>query len=139
MASKTRGLDLRAQDALLVEGRKKGAVFQVVNCELIARDGKRLGGGTPLAGVVTGLSGRELILRYVRVPQVPDWQLAKLMEFEVDEISGQAGGSLSADYNLLPIANEMTGEDTVLLALAKDSHLEEQARTIETRKGSVEA
>ncbi|MCB9918505.1 MAG: pilus assembly protein PilM [Planctomycetes bacterium] len=139
MASKTRGLDLRAQDALLVEGRKKGAVFQVVGCELITRDGNRLSGGTPLAGVVTGLSGRELILRYVRVPQVPDWQLAKLMEFEVDEISGQAGGSLSADYNLLPIANEMTGEDTVLLALAKDSHLAEQARAVESRKGSVEA
>ena len=144
MGSSARGLDLRNQDALLVEGKKvggkkKGTSFQVGACEVLARDGQRLGGAATLGNVVTGLSGRELILRYVRVPQVPDWQLAKLMDFEVDEISGQAGGSLSADYNLLPVANEMTGEDTVLLALAKDSHLDGISSMLASRKGTVEA
>lgn len=139
MASKASGLDVRGDEALLVRGRKKGPAFQLTGCEIIDREGRRLGGGEPLGATVTGLTGRDLILRYVRVPQVPDWQLVKLMEFEVDEIATQAGGSLSADYNLLPLANEMTGEDTVLLALAKDSQLEELSSIVASRKGNLEA
>ena len=61
------------------------------------------------------------------------------MDFEVQEIATQAGGSLSADYNLLPVADEMTGEDTILLALAKDEALETLAARIASGQGRVEA
>lgn len=140
MANKASGLDVRGEEALLVRGRKKGAAFAVSGCELLGREGTRLASASEALGAtVTGLTGRDLILRYVRVPQVPDWQLAKLMEFEVEEIATQAGGSLSSDYNLLPVANAMTGEDTVLLALAKDSQLQELSATASSGGGKLEA
>ncbi|HLU39141.1 MAG TPA: hypothetical protein VK081_07130, partial [Planctomycetota bacterium] len=58
--------------------------------------------GIPLKGVVAGLGGRDMILRYTQVPPSPDWQLKNLMELELQDLQGQSGGELSADYNLLP-------------------------------------
>ncbi len=66
-----------------------------------------------------GLTGRDVVLRYTQVPPVPDWQLRQLMEFEINEMASQSGEELSADFNLVPVASEMSNDDTVLLALAK--------------------
>lgn len=140
MAAKATGIDLWREEAVVVRGRKKGALFQITGCERLAVQGSRLTGAVEALGpVVAGLTGRDLILKYTRVPQVPDWQLAKLMDFEVQEIASQAGGELSSDYNLLPTANEMTGEDTVLLALAKNETLDRTMAFVETVRGRVAA
>ncbi len=73
-----------------------------------------------LKGDVTcGLTGRDVVLRYTQVPPVPDWQLRQLMEFEINEMASQSGEELSADFNLVPVASELSNDDTVLLALAK--------------------
>ena len=74
--------------------------------------------GIPLAGTVAGVAGRDMTLRYTQVPPAPDWQLRNLMELEISDLSSQSGDELSADYNLLPISDEESGMDTVLMSLA---------------------
>jgi Tfp pilus assembly PilM family ATPase len=137
VANNGTGFDLWDVEALLLSGRKKGAAFQVTRFERIDASGPRLASSAPLGGLSAGLTGRDLILKYPRVPTVPDWQLAKLMDFEVEGIAQQAGGKLSYDYNLLPVQNEMTGEDTVLLALAKSDALDSMIQRVEAAKGSA--
>lgn len=71
-----------------------------------------------------GLTGKDLILRYSKVPPVPDAELRNLMTLEIEDIASQSGDELCADFNLLPLPSDFSGEDTVLLALAKNSLLE---------------
>jgi type IV pilus assembly protein PilM len=68
------------------------------------------------------ISGRDLIIRYTHVPPVPDWRLKLLMQFEINEVSGQSGGEVAADYARLnlPVDGD---EDTVLVALARNTWL----------------
>ena len=140
MANKGTGFDLRRDCAVIAHGRKKGGVFQVTGFETLEAQDERLpAASSPIGQAAVGLTGRDLILKYTRVPPVPDWQLAKLMDFEVQEISTQAGGELAFDYNLLPVANEMTGEDTILLALAKTATLDEAANVLRARGGEAVA
>src|SRR5204862_204951 len=50
------------------------------------------------AAALVGLSGKDLIIRYTQVPPVPDWRLEMLMNFEIQEVSEQSGGDVSAAY-----------------------------------------
>src|SRR5262245_58170224 len=52
---------------------------------------------------LVGLSGKDLIIRYTQVPPVPDWRLEMLMNFEIQEVSEQSGGDVSAAYAQLGI------------------------------------
>ncbi|MEZ6037719.1 MAG: pilus assembly protein PilM [Planctomycetota bacterium] len=97
------------------------------------------GAGIPLKDAVCGLAGRDMNLRYSQVPPTPDWQLRNLMDLEIQDLAQQSGGALSADYNLLPIGDEDSGVDTVLLALAKDEALERQQKDLAGAGGSVTA
>jgi Tfp pilus assembly PilM family ATPase len=95
--------------------------------------------GIPLAGAVCGLAGRDMTLRYSQVPPTPDWQLRNLMDLEIQDLAQQSGGSLSADYNLLPPQDPEAGVDTVLLALAKDEALDRLQGELKRGGGSVAA
>ncbi|MCB9878460.1 MAG: pilus assembly protein PilM [Planctomycetes bacterium] len=97
------------------------------------------GAGIPLKDATCGLAGRDMTLRYSQVPPTPDWQLRNLMDLEIQDLAQQSGGALSADYNLLPIGDEESGVDTVLLALAKDDALERQQKELAAAAGSVAA
>ena len=104
------------------------------------KDGVRglAGLGIPLgSGVVTGLAGKDMTLRYTQVPPSPDWQLRNLMDLEIQDLQTQSQGALSADYNLLPVADEDAGMDTILLALARDEALERVSGRIEQAGGKV--
>ena len=96
-------------------------------------------GGKPPKGAVCGLSGRDMNLRYSQVPPTPDWQLKNLMDLEIQDLAQQSGGSLSADYNLLPSLDPESGVDTVLLALARDEALDRMTGVVAAAQGSVEA
>jgi type IV pilus assembly protein PilM len=72
---------------------------------------------------LVGLSGKDLIIRYTQVPQVPDWRLEMLMNFEIQEVSEQSGGDVSAAYAPLAIDDATSGDNVVLVALAKNGHL----------------
>lgn len=93
----------------------------------------------PLTGSVCGLAGRDMTLRYSQVPPTPDWQLRNLMDLEIQDLAQQSGGSLSADYNLLPPQDAEAGVDTVLLALAKDEALDRLQGEVKKTGGSVVA
>ncbi len=95
--------------------------------------------GIPLQGSLCGLAGRDMTLRYSQVPPTPDWQLRNLMDLEIQDLSQQSGGTLSADYNLLPAQDPEAGVETVLLALAKDEALDRLQAEIVDGGGSVAA
>lgn len=94
--------------------------------------------GFPLQNVVVGLAGRDMTLRYTQVPPSPDWQLKNLMELEIQDLASQSGGALSADYNLLPGADD-ADVDIVLLALARNEALEGVSEEVKGARGSVAA
>ncbi len=96
-------------------------------------------GGKPPKGAVCGISGRDMNLRYSQVPPTPDWQLKNLMDLEIQDLAQQSGGSLSADYNLLPTIDAESGVDTVLLALARDESLDRMTQVVAEAQGSVAA
>lgn len=86
--------------------------------------------GTP---ATVGLTGRDVIIRYTQVPPVPDWRLRTLMKFEVDEVSQQSGGDVSADYRALnlPDPEAIRDEETILVALARNKYLNELIRSLD--------
>jgi len=86
-----------------------------------------------------GLTGRDVNIRYTRVPRVPDWQLRKLMRFEVEEVGDTSGATVASDFNLLPALPEIEDEDVVLLALARESLLEEHMAGLAGLGGSIDA
>ena len=104
-----------------------------------ADEGVSAADGIPLKGVVCGLSGRDMNLRYSQLPPTPDWQLRNLMDLEIQDLSQQSGGDLSADYNLLPMADPEGGVDTVMLALSRDEALERLTDEVKAGGGSVSA
>ena len=79
--------------------------------------------GRKLAGVQTGLTGSDLMLRYLPVPAVEDWRLERLMEFEVRELESRSGSPLADSYNLLPVPPDLDDEDTMILALVREDLL----------------
>ncbi len=86
-----------------------------------------------------GLTGRDVNIRYTRVPRVPDWQLRKLMRFEVEEIGGQSGSEVASDFNVLPNLPEVEGEDVVLLAMARETLLESHLEGLSAVGGKLDA
>jgi len=83
---------------------------------------------------VVGLTGRDVIIRYTQVPPVPDWRLRTLMKFEVEEVSQQSGGDVSADYRSLnlPDPEGIRDDETILVALARNKHLTSLTRSLES-------
>lgn len=77
-----------------------------------------------------GLGGADVMLRYLPVPQVEDWRLERLMEFEAREISSRSGAELASSYNLLPVPKELDEDDTMLLGLVREDLLEGQAERL---------
>jgi len=140
------GIDLGLRNARFLRGYSKGNTFHVTNfanvpvasseivdgwqaCELDFKPGSAR----------VGITGRDVNVRYVRVPRVPDWQLRNLMRFEVEEIGGQSGAGLASDFNLLPNLPEIEGEDVVLLAMARETLLEEHEAGLKALGGTPEA
>lgn len=142
MAKKAVAVDIGSHSAkvLVAEAGKHGLV--VTRFAGLPRGEKPVSlaeAGIPLGGAVCGLAGRDMTLRYSQVPPTPDWQLKNLMELEIQDLSQQSGGSLSADYNLLPIEDPEGAVETILLALAKDDALERLQGDVAEARGSVAA
>ena len=72
-----------------------------------------------------GLTGSDLMMRYLPVPRVEDWRLERLMEFEIREIEERSGSSLASSYNLLPVPQGLDDEETMLLGLVREDFLED--------------
>ncbi len=142
MAGKAIAVDFgsKSYQALVLKDGKHGLVLERFTAGSADEATRGLAGaGIPLKGSVAGLAGRDMTLRYTQVPPSPDWQLRNLMELEIQDMSGQTGGELSADYNLLPIEDEDGGMETVLLAFARNEALDGSAGLVSGAGGSIDA
>ena len=82
------------------------------------------GAAKKLGQVELGLTGSDLMMRYLPVPPVEDWRLERLMDFEIREVESRSGSSLASSYNLLPVPKGLDDEDTMLLSLVREDLLE---------------
>ncbi|MCH2101573.1 MAG: pilus assembly protein PilM [Planctomycetes bacterium] len=76
------------------------------------------------SGVRVGATGADIMLRYLPVPEVEDWRLERLMDFEVRELESRSGSGLATSYNLLPVPRELDDEDTMLLGVIREDLLD---------------
>jgi len=84
--------------------------------------------GIRARGGVVGLSGKDTLIRYSRVPPVPPWKLNMLVGYEATQ-----GGELDAsfDYRLLNLpARAESNELTVMTAIAKNEALTERLNSL---------
>lgn len=132
MAKNSTAIDVGSTTAVAVQGRLEKGSFQLTGFAVAKNPGGTLESGwgaieLPFkpGPVRVALSGKELNVRYTRVPSVPDWQLRRLMHFEVAEVGDTSGTEVASDFNLLPTPPEADGEDIVLLAMARTSLLDE--------------
>ncbi|MFT4647896.1 MAG: Tfp pilus assembly PilM family ATPase [Glaciecola sp.] len=146
MARQATGIDIGRSTVKAIKGHLKGGTFHVTDFRLHDAESESVGDrwreledDFTLAHTRVGLSGKDVNIRYTRVPRVPDWQLRKLMRFEVAEIGETSGEGVASDFNLLPDLPEAGGEDIVLLAMARESLLEEHLEGAAHLKGRVES
>lgn len=146
MARTVTGIDIGSRTNKFVRGHAKGNTFVVSQFAVLPHGAGSIleawSAGAPPFKVGesrVGLTGRDVNIRYTRVPRVPDWQLRKLMRFEVEEVGGSSGAAVASDFNLLPALPEIEDEDVVLLALARESLLEEHMAGLRSIGGAVDA
>lgn len=129
------GVTIGSHSLRAVKLRKKGPMSYVVQRVFSDRldDSTRAVAGRALQArgfkgtpATVGLTGRDVIIRYTQVPPVPDWRLRNLMRFEVEEVSSQSGGDVSADFRklVLPDPDGTRDEDTILVGLARNKHMD---------------
>ena len=131
MASQAIGIDIGTHAVKVAVLQRKGATTRALRLFRATLAGDedmvRVQGALARAGIkggpgLLGITGRDLIIRYTHVPPVPDWRLKLLMQFEINEVSGQSGGEVASDYRRIHLPGE-TDEDTVLVALTRDTWL----------------
>jgi type IV pilus assembly protein PilM len=132
MPSQAIGIDIGGHAVKIAVIQKKGGVSRATRLFRATLAGDtdlvRIQGALKRAGVtggpgLLGISGRDLIIRYTHVPPVPDWRLKLLMQFEINEVSGQSGGEVAADYRRVNLPIE-ADEETVLVSLARNTWLQ---------------
>ena len=146
MARTTTGVDVGHRAARFLRGAWKGNTFHADAFALVDFKVGDLGAAwnavelpfKPNAARI-GLTGREVNIRYTRVPSVPDWQLRKLMSFEVAEIGDQSGTEVASDFNVLPPLPEIEGEDVVLLGMARETLLDTHMDGLDAVGGKLDA
>lgn len=80
---------------------------------------------------VLGLTGKDLVIKYQQVPPVADFQLRKIVAFELQEIRGQSGDDLAADFNVMPTRADLTTDDIVMMALSREPRIEERSAAMQ--------
>lgn len=146
MARVATGIDMGLRTANFIRGTYKGNTFHVKDFAVermessdVTEGWSSVDPGFKPTNARVGLTGRDVNVRYTRVPRVPDWQLRNLMRFEVEEIGDQSGSGVSSDFNLLPEIPEIEGEDVVLLAMARESLLDAHAAGLSRVGGKLDS
>ena len=101
MAKIATGIDVGTSTVKMIRGEVKGTSFVVTDFFVTENPSGTIEGGWLALGsgfkptsCRVGVTGREVNMRYTRVPRLPDWQLRKLMRFEADEVGGQSESCL---------------------------------------------
>ncbi|HED65095.1 MAG TPA: hypothetical protein ENJ09_06010 [Planctomycetes bacterium] len=146
MSKVATGIDVGTSTAKMLRGQVKGTTFLVTDFFIAPNPtGSLEGGWNALAGgfkpgtARVGVTGRDVNMRYTRVPRLADWQLRKLMRFEAEEVSGHSDARVASDFNVLPEIPEIEGEDVVVLCMARESLLAEQDAGLSSIGGKLDA
>ncbi len=129
MSGRVVGVDMGGETARVIVGRLRKGAFEIEDGAVVGAEdvGVALAGmGAKGAALYVGVTGKDMILRTTQVPPVPEWQLAELMQFEIDDVEEQSGDSLSADWGLLGGAAAFSDDDMALLALVRNSLIDER-------------
>ncbi len=119
---------------------KEGALVPVAAAVLPAGDGSPdpaavaaalRAGAIKSRQAVLGLTGKDLVIKYQQVPPVADFQLKKIVAFELEEIRKQSGDELAADFNVMPSRADLTSDDIVLMALSREQRIEERSAALQ--------
>ncbi|MBC8406612.1 MAG: hypothetical protein H8E15_15430 [Planctomycetes bacterium] len=132
--SKGTGLDIGRCHVRLAElNVRKGAVslnrYHSVELETgedpVSTAGSIFSGLKPRpSNLRVGATGADIMLRYLPVPEVEDWRLERLMDFEIRELESRSGSPLATSYNLLPVPRELDDDDTMLLGVIREDLLD---------------
>lgn len=71
-----------------------------------------------------GVSGRDAIMRYSRIPPVQPWRLNLIMKYQVEEMAGKQGQEVTSDYRILSLPRSHLDEFVVLVAMARSEFVE---------------
>ncbi len=140
------GIDLGSSAIKVVRLRKRGAAWEVLGAfrmddpsppskapakpgdplpprtlpqDLAARiSAARISGSGAL-----GITGRDLMVKYVSTPPIPPWKLRLMMDLE---IKGTSGAEVCGDYAGLNIPGDLTRELVSIVAVAKTGYVESQ-------------
>jgi type IV pilus assembly protein PilM len=72
-----------------------------------------------------GVTGRDLMVKYVSTPPVPPWKLQMMMDLE---IKGTSGADVCGDYTDLNIPGDLTSEQVSLVAVGRTMYVEHQMK-----------
>jgi type IV pilus assembly protein PilM len=70
-----------------------------------------------------GITGRDLIVKYVTTPPVPPWKLQMIMDLE---IKGTSGSGVCGDFANLDIPGELSSELVAMVAVSKTEYVNRQ-------------
>ncbi|MEK7486142.1 MAG: hypothetical protein AABZ60_17605 [Planctomycetota bacterium] len=104
------------------------------NAEVLHQEAKKILKSRKFSGSgLIGITGRELILRYVQVPQVSEQRLKAMLAYEISELSEKIGGDLATDFRLISpqILQAYREERLALVALSKNLFLESLFRSLQ--------
>jgi type IV pilus assembly protein PilM len=76
--------------------------------------------------MTVGVSGRDLMIRYIPVPPVPPERLKMLVEFEIRENMAGGGSDVTSDYRPLNVSGGLSQGIVVLAAVSKNTCLAER-------------
>jgi Tfp pilus assembly PilM family ATPase len=138
------GIDVSTAGSAFVRGFARGNTFVVTHFALFDEPAADIDSawqaaepGFTLDRACIAVTGRDVNLRYSRVPRLPDWQLEKLMRFEIAGVGDSSDSEVAGDFNVLPEMPELEGEDVVLLALAKEGLLGAHLEGLKGLKGRL--
>ncbi|MCX7703248.1 MAG: pilus assembly protein PilM [Planctomycetota bacterium] len=75
--------------------------------------------GMSVKGATAGLSGADVMVRYLRVQQLPPPRLKMVLEFEMGEMKEKSSEPLCADYVVTP-AGDISGDMSAIVVLVKE-------------------
>jgi len=71
-----------------------------------------------------GISGRDVLHRFIHIPPVPPWKVEMMVDFEVHQHAGTGEEEIAYDNLLLDLPKGLSQEYTVLTSMAKGPVLE---------------
>lgn len=142
MSARVIGLDIGEGTTRVVEARLRKGAFEIRKAVAFPTDELATSlreRGLKGSRAIVGVTGRDMILRTTQVPSVPTWQLRELMAYEIEEVAEQSGDELSADFNLLTGARRHGDDEMALLALVRNSLIDERTEQLSGAGVSIAA